>query len=58
MTVEHMWLDGKQIKAKNKKLADKANDIEYDYNSVSFKELHLSAMISSEAKFDISLEKD
>lgn len=53
-----MWLDGKQIKAKNKKLADKANDIEYDYNSVSFKELHLSAMISSEAKFDISLEKD
>jgi len=58
MTVEHFWIDGKIIKAVNKKLVKNEVELEYDLKSVSFRELHLSAMVSSDAKFDISNEKD
>ena len=58
MTVEHIWMNGDTIRAQNKKLVENESDLKYDYNSTAFKELHLSAMISSEAKFDLSNEKD
>lgn len=57
MTVEHLWMNGEVIKAKNKVLAKSEDELSYNIHSTSFKELHLSAMISSEAKFDLSNEK-
>ncbi|EAR95708.2 Na,H/K antiporter P-type ATPase alpha subunit family protein (macronuclear) [Tetrahymena thermophila SB210] len=58
MTVEHMWLSGNQIKARNKSLVQNKSELEYDENETAFKELHLSAILSSEAKFDVSQLKD
>ncbi|KAL4511029.1 hypothetical protein ABPG73_008107 [Tetrahymena malaccensis] len=58
MTVEHIWISGQQIKAKNKKLVENASQLDYNENDPAFKELHLNAILSSDAKFDISQLED
>ncbi|EAR87213.3 Na,H/K antiporter P-type ATPase alpha subunit family protein (macronuclear) [Tetrahymena thermophila SB210] len=58
MTVEHIWISGQQLKAKNKKLVENANELDYNENDAAFKELHLNAILSSDAKFDISQLED
>ncbi|KAL4461657.1 hypothetical protein ABPG72_007592 [Tetrahymena utriculariae] len=58
MTVEHIWISGQQRKATNKKLVENANQLDYNENDTAFKELHLNAILSSEAKFDISQLED
>ncbi|KAL4511030.1 hypothetical protein ABPG73_008108 [Tetrahymena malaccensis] len=58
MTVEHIWISGQQIKAKNKKLVENTSQLDYNENDPAFKELHLNAILSSDAKFDISQLED
>lgn len=42
----------------NKLIAETPSDITYNSEATSFKQLHLSAMLSSEAKFDFGELKD
>jgi len=58
MSVQRIWIDGKIIKASNKLNVIDERELEYDIASSSFKELHLSAVLCSEAKFDVNQEKD
>ncbi|KAL4494140.1 hypothetical protein ABPG72_016096 [Tetrahymena utriculariae] len=58
MTVEHMWYGLNTIKAVNKSTIGDHTKLEYDENHNDFKELHQSAMISSEARFDRSKQQD
>ncbi|KAL4465995.1 hypothetical protein ABPG74_004232 [Tetrahymena malaccensis] len=58
MTVEHMWYGLNTIRAVNKSLISDHTKLEYDETNSDFKELHKSAMVSSEAKFDRSKLKD
>lgn len=54
MTVENLWYDGQVIRGHSKEV--KGNDFEYEYDTQdpSFKILHHTAMICSEAKFDVT----
>ncbi|EAR87207.2 Na,H/K antiporter P-type ATPase, alpha subunit family protein (macronuclear) [Tetrahymena thermophila SB210] len=58
MTVEHIWISGQEIKATNKKYVEDATLLNYYEKDIAFKELHLNAILSSEAKFDISQIED
>ncbi|KAL4511036.1 hypothetical protein ABPG73_008114 [Tetrahymena malaccensis] len=58
MTVEHIWISGQEIRAINKKQVEDVAQLEYDERDISFKELHLNTILSSEAKFDFSQLKD
>ncbi|KAL4472719.1 hypothetical protein ABPG74_018668 [Tetrahymena malaccensis] len=58
MNVEHIWISGQQLKAKNKKLVENSSQLDYNENDTAFKELHLNAILSSDAKFDISQLQD
>lgn len=54
MTVENLWYDGEVIRGHNKELKGRDFEYEYDTEDPSFKILHHTAMICSEAKFDVS----
>ena len=56
MTVENIWIDANMIRAHSREV--KGNDFEYEYDlkDPSFKTLHHTAMICSEARFDIKDE--
>lgn len=53
MSVEHIWYNDKIIRAKNKSSAS-PDEIEYDEKEEGFHNLHLAAICSSEARFDIN----
>jgi sodium/potassium-transporting ATPase subunit alpha len=57
MTVENVWIDGQVVRAHSKEVKGTDFEYEYDVNDPSFKVLHHTAMICSEAKFDISEEQ-
>lgn len=57
MTVEHLWYDGKLHKALNMQKYGPMVNYEYDVDNPTFKKLKDCAVVSSEAKFDISLEE-
>lgn len=54
MTVENLWLNGSISKAVNKLKIEDTSVLQYKVESFSFKELLLSAILSSDAKFDKS----
>ena len=54
MTVENLWYDGNVIRAHSREVKGEDFEYEYDVSDPSFKMLHHTAMICSEAKFDIS----
>jgi len=54
MTVENLWFDGNVIRGHSKEIKGPDFEYEYDTEDPSFKILHHTAMICSEAKFDIS----
>lgn len=54
MTVENMWIDGNVIRAHSKEIKGPEFEYEYDVEDPSFKILHHTAMICSEARFDVS----
>jgi sodium/potassium-transporting ATPase subunit alpha len=56
MTVENMWFDGNVIRAHSKEHKGPDFEYEYDIEDPSFKILHHTAMICSEARFDVSDE--
>ncbi|EGR27496.1 K antiporter P-type alpha subunit family protein, putative [Ichthyophthirius multifiliis] len=53
MTVKHMWYNGQIINAVNKSQLPITQDLEYDINDRGFQALHLNAILSSEAQFNI-----
>lgn len=57
MTVENLWYDGEVRRGHNKEVKGKDWEYEYEIDDPSFKVLHHTAMICSEAKFDVSDEK-
>ena len=54
MTVENLWYDGNVIRGHSKEIKGADFEYEYDVEDPSFKILHHTAMICSEARFDIS----
>ena len=56
MTVENLWYDSNVIKGWSKEVKGAEFDYDYDVDDPSFKILHHTAMICSEAKFDITDE--
>ena len=54
MTVENLWFDGEVRRGHNKELKGSDFDYEYDVDDPSFKILHHTAMICSQAKFDVT----
>jgi sodium/potassium-transporting ATPase subunit alpha len=56
MTVENVWIDGQVVRAHSREVKGADFEYEYDVQDPSFKILHHTAMICSEAKFDISEE--
>lgn len=54
MTVENLWIDGQVVRAHSREVKGPEFQYEYDINDPSFKILHHTAMICSEAKFDVS----
>jgi sodium/potassium-transporting ATPase subunit alpha len=56
MTVENLWIDGQVVRAHSKEVHGAGFEYEYDVNEPSFKMLHHTAMICSEAQFDVSEE--
>ena len=54
MTVENLWYDGNVIRGHSKEIKGPDFEYEYDVEDPSFKILHHTAMICSEARFDIS----
>ena len=56
MTVENLWYDGNVIRGWSKEIKGADFEYEYDVEDPSFKILHHTAMICSEAKFDVSEE--
>lgn len=55
MTLEHLWYDGKMLKAANKSLKGPNFNYEYDDKSIGFRNLQENAILSSEATFDNAL---
>jgi len=56
MTVENLWYDGNVVRGNSKEIKGPDFNYEYEVDDPSFKVLHHTAMICSEAKFDISEE--
>ena len=56
MTVENLWYDGEVRRGHSKEIKGRDFEYEYDVEDPSFKILHHTAMICSEAKFDITAE--
>lgn len=56
MTVENLWFDGEVRRGHNRELKGTDFQYEYELDDPSFKILHHTAMICSEAKFDVSDE--
>ncbi len=57
MTVENVWYDGEIHRAENKERYEPGtHQYEYDVQDPYFRALHEAAIISSEAKFDVSDE--
>jgi sodium/potassium-transporting ATPase subunit alpha len=56
MTVENIWIDSQVLRAHSKEIKGPDFEYEYEVDDPSFKVLHHTAMICSEAKFDVSEE--
>jgi sodium/potassium-transporting ATPase subunit alpha len=56
MTVENIWIDSNVLRAHSKEIKGPEFEYEYEVDDPSFKVLHHTAMICSEAKFDVSAE--
>lgn len=54
MTVQNLWYDGNVIRANSKQVKGADFQYEYDEQDPSFKILHHTAMICSEASFDVT----
>lgn len=55
MTVENVWYDGEIHRAENReRYMNEQHKFEYDSEDPAFVNLHEAAIISSEAKFDVS----
>ena len=54
MTVENLWFDGEVRRGHSKEIKGTDFDYEYEVDDPSFKILHHTAMICSEAQFDIN----
>ena len=54
MTVENLWFDSSIIRAHSKEVKGDNFEYEYEITDASFKMLHHTAMICSEAKFDVT----
>jgi sodium/potassium-transporting ATPase subunit alpha len=54
MTVENLWYDGNVVRGHSKEIKGRDFEYEYDVEDPSFKVLHHTAMICSEARFDIN----
>lgn len=57
MTVENLWFDGNVVRGHSKEIKGPDFEYEYDVEDPSFKILHHTAMICSEARFDIKEEQ-
>lgn len=57
MTVENLWYDGEVRRGHSKEIKGKDFDYEYDVEDPSFKVLHHTAMICSEAVFNVTDEE-
>lgn len=57
MTVENLWFDGEVRRGHNRELKGSSFEYEYDIDDPSFKILHHTAMICSEARFDVEEEQ-
>jgi len=59
MTVEHLWYGGKTVRGLNYQKFGPKHQYEYDREDPDFKNLHLNAILCSEATFDnnVPLEK-
>ena len=57
MTVQNLWYDGNVVRAHSKELKGADFQYEYDTEDPSFKILHHTAMICSQAKIDVSAEE-
>ena len=54
MTVENLWFDSEVIRGHNKEIKGRDFNYEYEIDDPSFKILHHTAMICSEARFDVT----
>ena len=57
MTVENFWFDGEVRRGHNRELKGNGFEYEYELDDPSFKILHHTAMICSEARFDVEEEQ-
>jgi sodium/potassium-transporting ATPase subunit alpha len=62
MTIENLWYDGKIIRAYNKQKTERfpkpGQELLYDISSVGFSTLHKTAVVSSEAHFEMGMPAD